>query len=261
MADPHKRLFCIEKRPKIKGQAFGSPVVFLHGFGGRAQNWEQIQARVCKHHATLAFDLPGHGGSLDYPDFGEPKVAARAVIDELAACSIDRAHIVGFSMGGAAAALVGLFAPEKVASLTLLAPGGFGPEINHRVLLAFAAAESEADFRRIMPQFFGFNAEISDEFYRQEALARKASGATDALVKIAALLFDGKPQGVIPLAPLVDAGFPIKILWGTQDNILPTRQAHKLPGLIATHVFKDTGHMLIEEQGEAVVRLVLENCG
>ncbi len=62
--------------------------------------------------------------------------------------------------------------------------------------------------------------------------------------------------GVVPLTPLVDIGVPIKMPWGTRDNILPTRQTHKLPDEIATHVFADTGHMPIEEQGEAVVRLI-----
>ncbi len=37
---------------------------------------------------------------------------------------------------------------------------------------------------------------------------------------------------------------PIKVLWGTQDRVLPTRQAHKLPGVVATHIFERTGHML-----------------
>ncbi len=245
------KLACVEM-----GERDAAPIIFLHGFGGRAANWQDVQSQISKHHKTIAFDLPGHAGSLDYPDFGEPKVAARAVIEELSARNIDKAHLVGFSMGGAIASLIGLFAPEKIASLTLLAPGGFGPEINHRMLQAYAAAESEDEFRGVLPQFFGFSAEISDEFIRQEVEAREVSSATDALKKIANLLFDGKEQGVIPLAPLVEIGVPIKVLWGTQDNILPTRQAHKLPGEIATHVFADTGHMLIEEQGEAVVRLI-----
>ncbi len=250
------KLACIEL-----GAAGGAPVIFLHGFAGRAANWRDVQSQISKHHPTFAFDLPGHAGSLDFPDFGEPKVAARAVIKELVARNIDKAHLVGFSMGGAVASLMGLFAPEMIASLTLLAPGGFGPEINHRALQAYAAADSEEELRQVLPQYFGFFAEISDDFINQEAEARKVAGATEALKKIADLLFDGGLQGVIPLAPLVDIGVPIKVLWGTQDNILPTRQAHKLPGEIATHVFADTGHMLIEEQRAAVVRLILENTG
>lgn len=248
------RQFCIEM-----GDAGGAPVFLLHGFGGRAENWSGLQKQLSMHKTTLAFDLPGHGGSLDFPDAGEPKIAAKAIIAELEQRNIKKVHLVGFSMGGAIASLVGLFAPEVVASLTLLAPGGFGPEINHRMLQAYARADSEQSFRMIMPQFFGFSSEITDEFINNEVESRRLSGATESLIRIADLLFDGSKQGVIPIQPLIEIGVPIKVLWGTQDNILPTRQAHKLPGLVATHVFPNTGHMLIEEQPEACFRLVMEN--
>lgn len=241
------------------GSAGSAPILLLHGFAGRALNWEPLQSRLAEHNSTLAFDLPGHGQSLDFPDAGEPKIAARAVIAELEKRNIKKVHLVGFSMGGAIASLVGLFAPQLVASITLLAPGGFGPEINHRILQAYAKADNEQAFRLIMPQFFGFFADISEKFIQAEVASRDRPGTTKSLCRIADLLFDGAKQGVIPLAPLIEIGVPIKVLWGTQDNILPTRQAHKLPGLIATHVFTDTGHMLIEEQPEAVYRLIMEN--
>lgn len=248
------RLYCIEM-----GDANGAPILLLHGFGGRAENWSDLQKRLSVHKTTLAFDLPGHGGSLSFPDAGEPKIAARAIIAELERRNIKKAHLVGFSMGGAIASLIGLFAPEMVASLTLLAPGGFGPEINHRMLQAYARADNEQSLGLIMPQFFGFSSEISDGFINKEVESRQLPGMTESLIRISDLLFDGSKQGVIPINPLIEIGVPIKVLWGTQDNILPTRQAHKLPGLIATHVFPNTGHMLMEEQPEACFRLVMEN--
>ena len=139
------------------GVANGAPVLLLHGFGGRADNWSDLQKRLSADKSTLAFDLPGHGGSLGFPEAGEPKVAARAIIAELKKRSIEKAHLVGFSMGGAIASLVGLFSPDVVASLTLLAPGGFGPEINYRMLQAYADAADEQTLRLVMPQFFGFS--------------------------------------------------------------------------------------------------------
>lgn len=250
----NNRLFCIEM-----GDAAGAPILLLHGFGGRAENWSGLQKRLSLQKTTLAFDLPGHGGSLNFPDAGEPKVAARAIIAELEHRNIKKVHLVGFSMGGAIASLVGLFAPEVVATLTLLAPGGFGPEINHRMLQAYARADSVQSFRMIMPQFFGFSAEVTDEFINSEVESRSIPGMTESLIRIADLLFDGSKQGVIPIQPLTEIGVPIKVLWGTQDNILPTRQAHKLPGLVATHVFPNTGHMLLEELPEESYRLIFEN--
>jgi pyruvate dehydrogenase E2 component (dihydrolipoamide acetyltransferase) len=51
----------------------------------------------------------------------------------------------------------------------------------------------------------------------------------------------------------------VKVLWGTQDRIVPTRQAHRLPGRIAIHVFEDAGHMLPLEIPDEVAFLILEN--
>lgn len=241
------------------GAGEGPAVVFLHGFGGLADDWQTVQSKIAGHRSTLAFDLPGHGGSIDYPNFGQPKLAARAVINELAARGIEKAHLVGFSMGGAVASLIGLMAPERVASMTLLAPGGFGREINHRLLRQYAKAETEQQLRQILPLYYGFNANIPETVYQQEIDKRRRSGAVAALTKIAKLLFGGDEQGVIAIQPLVDLGVPIKVLWGTQDNVLPTRHCHRLPGEMATHVFANTGHSLINEQPQAVCRLILEN--
>jgi len=140
------------------GDASGTPILLLHGFGGRADNWSGLQKQLSAHKSTLAYDFPGHGGSLGFSEAGEPKIAVRAIIADLAFRNIKKAHLVGFSMGGAIASLVGLFAPDVVASLTLLAPGGFGPEINHRMLQAYARAglfsRVRSSGKRCLSRFF-----------------------------------------------------------------------------------------------------------
>ncbi len=56
-------------------------VVFLHGFGGEAAQWKPLFKAMPDVGARLiAYDLPGHAGSLGFPDAGPPKVAAMAVI-------------------------------------------------------------------------------------------------------------------------------------------------------------------------------------
>ncbi|MGC3085787.1 alpha/beta fold hydrolase, partial [Enterococcus faecium] len=67
-----------------------------------------------------------------------------------------RVHLVGHSMGGATAALVAVFAAEKVASLTLQAPGGFGPDINGRLLRHYAAARTHDALQLALEGMFGW---------------------------------------------------------------------------------------------------------
>ena len=81
-------------------------------------------SRSPRTHAVHALDLPGHGASDK--DVGDGSLAALAdvVVGFLDALGISRAHLVGHSLGGAVVAAVARSAPEKVASLTLLAPVG-----------------------------------------------------------------------------------------------------------------------------------------
>src|SRR5260370_38657882 len=93
-------------------------VVFLHGFGGCHDVWRDVISMLTPGVRTLAYDLPGHGLSLHFPDSGPAKTAARAVLADLTARGMKKkGHLVGHSMGGAGATLMALTEPEKVACL------------------------------------------------------------------------------------------------------------------------------------------------
>lgn len=233
--------------------------MLLHGFGGSHRAWDAVIPPVERDRRVIAYDLPGHAGSLAYPKIGNAAVAAKAVLADLSAAGIGKAHFVGHSMGGAAAALCGLMAPEACASLTLLAPGGFGWEVNHRLLRRYAAAREPADIAVLLEQFFGWHNELPDGLVDKMAVERAVSGATETLEKIAETLFDEKGQKRLPIDEIAALPVPVKVIWGTQDRVLPTRQAHKLPGRIAVHIFEEVGHMLPMEIPGEVAHLILEN--
>lgn len=236
----------------------GIPVVLLHGFGGSHAAWDEVAERLgaCR---SIAFDMPGHAGSLAHPP-GSPGAASRIVRAELDRRVIGRAHLVGHSMGGAVAALVALADPARIASLTLLAPGGFGSEINHRLLRRYAAAKEEAELQFILEEFFGWDRPVPPELAARQAGERRVAGANAALLKIAETFCDDSgAQKVIPRGEFERLTMPTKVVWGTQDRVLPTRQAHRLPGHIAAHIFEGVGHMLPYEIPDAVARLILEN--
>lgn len=242
-----------------KGEEGTTPIVLVHGFGGDASTWGNIQTALESKHRSIAFDLPGHGKALDWPQIGHAGLAAKAVTASLDALSLDRVHLVGHSMGGAIATLIALRAPERFASLTLLAPGGFGVEINHRLLRRYAAASDETDIQILLEQFFGWECPIPRKLAGHIAEARQRPGATDALKAIVDQIIDGDVQKVLPREKIGDLGIPVKVIWGTQDRVLPTRQSHGLPGVVATHVFERVGHMPHLEIQREVTRLILEN--
>ncbi len=237
----------------------GPAVIFLHGFGDTHETWARIQSMLAKEARTIAFDLPGHGQSLEYPDAGNVKIAVAAVLAEIAARQVQPVHLVGHSMGGAVAALAALEQPQAIASMTLLAPGGFGFEINHKLLKRYAHATDAETLGAALENMYGWNNAICEKTVRRLAAMRNNPRQREMLQKMAGGLHRDGRQGVIPRERLEALTMPVKVLWGTQDRVLPTRQAHRLPAMFATHIFEDTGHMLPAEIPDAVVQLIRQN--
>jgi pyruvate dehydrogenase E2 component (dihydrolipoamide acetyltransferase) len=252
MADAEAKLHCVEHG------SGGTPVVLLHGFGASHAAWDEVVDRLGGARHTIAFDLPGHAGSLAHRP-GGAGTAARAVLAELDRRGIAQFHLVGHSLGGAAAALAALGDAARIASLTLLAPGGFGSEINHRLLRRYAAAREEAELALILEQMFGWDQAPPAGLAALQAKERRVEGANAALLKIVETFLENGSQKVIPRAELRRLAMPTKVVWGTQDRVLPTRQAHRLPGQIAVHIFEGVGHMLPQEIPGEAARLILEH--
>jgi pimeloyl-ACP methyl ester carboxylesterase len=237
----------------------GVPLVFLHGFGSTHTNWKTIQDSFAATRKTIAYDLPGHGGSLQFDGDISPKNMASAILADLTARGIDKFHLAGHSLGGSVSCLMALEASGRVSSMTLLSPGGFGNEVNGRLLQRFAAARDAETVRSCLEEMFGWSNPVSDYSVAFRTEVRQMPGQTETLVALCQRIARNGRQGVLPREQIAALDIPVKVLWGTQDRVLPTRQAHRLPGHIAGHIFEDTGHMLIEEIPGAVTRLIREN--
>ncbi|MDA4847370.1 alpha/beta fold hydrolase [Hoeflea poritis] len=245
------------------GRGEGVPLVFLHGFGASAGMWSDIQRAFAGDHATIAYDLPGHGRSMLASGLERTGKMAGAIARDLEQRGHGRVHLVGHSMGGSVATLIALRAPGRIASMTLLAPGGYGPEINHRLLRRYASAGTRSEMLAALENMFGWNNAVPDKLLDDLVAARGEPGAAEGLGVILENMLqrdgDDLYQGTFRRADLAELQMPVKVLWGTQDRVLPTRQAHRLPPMFAAHVFENTGHMLIEERPDAVISLIRQN--
>jgi pimeloyl-ACP methyl ester carboxylesterase len=95
----------------------GTPVILIHGSGGTALNWMMngLGASLAKTNRVLAIDMRGHGQTVG-PDGKRQRRTPNMDLDVLAfmdALKIQRAHIGGFSMGGAITAQLMARAPER----------------------------------------------------------------------------------------------------------------------------------------------------
>lgn len=208
---------------------------------------------------VLAYDLPGHGHSLECDGRGGAKPAARAILADLAARELDRVHLVGHSMGGAVATLMALADPGRVASLTLLAPGGFGPEINAPLLRRYAAAAGKKEVRACLAAMSGPRSTPPDHVVDALCRMRTRSGQLQTLVDMAAAMTRDDRQGVIPGAQLDTLDMPVMVVWGAEDPLLPVEQTEVLPPHFHLHHVLDAGHMLVEEAPDLVAEIVRRN--
>src|SRR5271166_6725727 len=94
----------------------GPPVVLLHGLFGAGRNFGAVQRALAPRFRVVALDMRNHGDSPHDPDM-RYLTQAEDVRDTLRALEIDKAAIVGHSMGGKAAMAMALRWPESVARL------------------------------------------------------------------------------------------------------------------------------------------------
>ncbi len=106
----------------VEVEGAGPPVVLLHGFTGSTETWHAVVDALSVRFRTIAIDLVGHGRSDAPADLASYSMAAcvAQVESVLDALQIERAHFVGYSMGGRVALAFALAHPERMASTVLV---------------------------------------------------------------------------------------------------------------------------------------------
>lgn len=100
------------------------PIVLIHGSPGEARDFNRIAPMLETSHRLIIPDLPGFGASTrDIPDYSF-RTHAKYIVELLNELKIERAHFVGFSMGGGVVLNLYDVMPERVASVTMLASIG-----------------------------------------------------------------------------------------------------------------------------------------
>lgn len=105
----------------------GSPIVFVHGLSSYTSFWEYQIPAFTGEHRVLALDLPGYGASARPDAPCTPPWYANVVSAWMTAVGVDKATVVGHSMGGQIALTLAITAPERVERLVLSAPAGLEP--------------------------------------------------------------------------------------------------------------------------------------
>ncbi len=234
----------------------GPAVVVVHGLGATKGSFLPTVVALSGSFRVIAVDLPGFGES-DKPVGAsyDARFFARAVIDLLDALELDRAHLIGNSLGGRVALEVGLRHADRVGRLALLAPSlawrrgrSWAPLVRltrpELGLVQLAPRPIvEAIVRRIIPGADdGWTAAGVDEFLR----AYLTPAGRAAFYAAARHIYLEQPHG--------DEGFWTRLrdlqpealfVWGRRDALVPISFARHVAESLpqACHVELDCGHV------------------
>ena len=228
----------------------GEPVVFIHGFSLDHRMW-QGQMEFAKQYRVVCYDVRGHGRSAaELPWTAGDQVAdLLAVLDQL---RIQRAHLVGLSMGGGIAVNFALAHPERVKSLVLAAPGiegfFFSPENIQRwlALMEICRAQGTEGCRAKMldePVFDGVR-------HRAGLFAEIKKILQDFPTKTLTNPYT-PPAAPTPLERLPEIHAPTLVMIGALEQAdmraIADIAAQRIPGA-RKKVFENAGHLLNMEQ-------------
>ncbi|MGY1828516.1 MULTISPECIES: alpha/beta fold hydrolase [unclassified Blastococcus] len=249
----HKRAFL------LAGE--GPPLLLLHGMGNNCQTWAGVIDRLARSHTVIAPDLLGHGDS-DKPR-GDYSIAAYAngMRDLLSVLDVERATVVGHSLGGGIALQFAYQFPERCQRLALVGSGGLGPELS-----AGLRAATLPGAELVVTALAGVSGPLRSGLRVVETVGRAAgwrqvgdlAEAVDALLALQDVearraflrtlrgVVDVRGQAVTALDRLYLAdSVPMLVIWGGRDPIVPAQHAETVRTAVPSarvEVFEDAGH-------------------
>ncbi len=243
------------------------PVVLVHGLGGWAENWAPVMPAIAASgRRAIAFDLPGFGeserpGRPRYFDVEDP-FYGRFFVSLLDALGIRSAHLAGQSFGGAVAFMSAIWSPERVRSLTLVAPGGIGralpPGFRFLVLPLMDQIarwrRSPALTRAILYSCFNDPARCPDDVVAEAIRYDQASASELIRVLRAGVSFRTGIRESVRRAWLDRSHRytgPLLVVWGREDRLLPVSLAEELRGVAPraeVKIIPDCGHLVMIER-------------
>ncbi len=245
-----------EWKIQINEAGSGYPIIMLHGSGPGATGWTNFGPNIIalsKKYRVIAVTLPGWGQSSEIEPGKEPlrKTNARAVKLLMDEFGIDKAAVVGNSMGGGAVQQFLTDFPERLShfvtmgtggpGVNLLVPGGFTEGI--RILNETYADPSPENIRRLVRIMVYDSSFVTDELCNLRSQAALAN--PQHLKNFLNPKKDGTVQGDDIVAALTNTKTPALLVHGRDDRTVPLEGSMRLNAMIPDSrllVFNRCGH-------------------
>jgi 3-oxoadipate enol-lactonase len=246
----------------IRGR--GSPLVLIQGVGVGRWGWEPVADRLARRFQVITIDNRGIGASDTQPGHYSTRVMADDVLAVLDHAGIQRASVVGTSLGGMIAQELALAHPERVERLVLVATIPGGPRsrpmpLGTTYLLASARfMTSQAKLREFVQKTLG-----ATTLRRRPKVARRLATRKLAHPQSESAWRAQTAAGMLfnPLGRQRHITQPTLIVQGTADQVVALGNAEVLAGLLpnaSVQRFDGAGHLLYWEQPKRFVRVVTD---
>ncbi len=248
----------------------GPPVVLIHGLATSSLTWSANLRALAQRHTVYALDLPGHGDSdslvIDY----QILTGVRVIHRFMERMGLERAALVGNSIGGLLAMRFARTYPEQVTHLVLVDSAGLGRSMALFLRLTALPGVGEllhhlygaVSVRALAKRLFAAPERIEQRMLEALHRARTAQVARDALVKVARVGagLRGLKDRAYELPYLGDVAAPVLVVWGERDRVFPVDHARDVAQRfphIAVEIFPNAGHWPHMEEADAFNDLVL----
>lgn len=251
-----------------------SPVLLIHGIGGYVESWLPSLGALAEQRRVYALDMLGHGRT-DKPQAASYEVAdlAQFVHDFMEALEIERAHVVGHSLGGAIATRLAIMFPSAVDKLVLVASAGLGKEVCMELRSCTLPVVGEVltrPSRSVSAQNLKMcvydQALVTDESVELDFEMASLPGSQRSFLRTLRAcggLLTGQSKSMC--GPNLDGigsiDKPVLVVWGRQDKVIPVAHAevaaHAVQG-VRVELFDQCGHTPMLEHTEAFNQLLLE---
>lgn len=242
---------------RTAGEPVGpEPLILLHGFGADNLVWPPLLLHL-DGVTPAPFALPGHGESGAAITPPSLEGLAEDVIETLTREGATDGHVVAHSLGGAVALELAALGAMSMRSLTLIAPAGLGPHINGPFLNGFTQADSVEGLTPWLRLLFSAEGSVPEGFAR--ALHRRRPEPVRAAQRALARALFANGTQIFGRRRVFDTlAFPVRVIWGLEDQIIPQSHGDGLPGHVAVHRLKGVGHLPHIEAPATVARIVGE---
>ncbi len=237
----------------------GPAIVLIHGVAGRAAQWDQALKLLAENYTVVAPDLLGHGESAK--PRGDYSLGAHAsgIRDLLVGLNIERASVVGHSLGGGIAMQFSYQFPERCERLVLVSSGGLGSDV-HPLLRAATLPGSEIVLpvlahprvvaaASVIPRAIGLiglrtRPDLTEMARGYQSLSN--AEARSAFINTLRSVIDPTGQRINASDRLYLASkMPSMLIWGRRDRIIPVEHAQPaheaMPGS-RLELFDEAGH-------------------